>query len=387
MNAYPKFPDSQRANLLSNLRGLLTRQVEEESLSFDRAFIHVALDILGYDPDTGTIADGKGDYGVDFWIVGERSSTIFQFKSQDFVSSPLDDKLLFGPDLTSDLARLYDLLQNLDDPPSEGNAKVTAFVRDLRAAIHRYSQSEESKSDPYQITVYYCALAGGLTMQAQDEYSKLAVERTYQWMNQNINVDTRSVFIDSLLAEGWREENTDWRDAKGAKNDTITLHVRGQMIETPKSLVFFASAEDLVAAFDTFGYQIFEPNVRCELKRSRVNEAIKESVKTSRGRKEFKHLNNGITLICANFRKVKRNQAEEVDIKQPGVINGLQTVKSIHDAYDDLNGRERQHFSQNCDILIRLHTRNAVHDYKELVKSTNNQNPMQPRPPSFRKTS
>jgi hypothetical protein len=29
--------------------------------------------------------------------------------------------------------------------------------------------------------------------------------------------------------------------------------------------------------------------------------------------------------------------------------------------------------------LIRLHTRNAVHDYKELVKSTNNQNPMQPR--------
>jgi hypothetical protein len=174
-------------------------------------------------------------------------------------------------------------------------------------------------------------------MQAQDEYSKLAVERTYQWMNQNINVDTRSVFIDSLLAEGWREENTDWRDAKGAKNDTITLHVRGQMIETPKSLVFFASAEDLVAAFDTFGYQIFEPNVRCELKRSRVNEAIKESVKTSRGRREFKHLNNGITLICANFRKVKRNQAEEVDIKQPGVINGLQTVKSIHDAYDDLN--------------------------------------------------
>jgi hypothetical protein len=86
MNAYPKFPDSQRANLLSNLRGLFTRQVEEESLSFDRAFIHVALDILGYDPDTGTIADGKGDYGVDFWIVGERSSTIFQFKSQDFVS-------------------------------------------------------------------------------------------------------------------------------------------------------------------------------------------------------------------------------------------------------------------------------------------------------------
>jgi AIPR protein len=30
-------------------------------------------------------------------------------------------------------------------------------------------------------------------------------------------------------------------------------------------------------------------------------------------------------------------------------------------------------------VLVRLHTREAVADYKELVKSTNNQNPMQPR--------
>src|SRR5262249_40867500 len=66
-------------------------------------------------------------------------------------------------------------------------------------------------------------------------------------------------------------------------------------------------------------------------------------------------------------------------MRQPGVINGLQTVKSIHDSYDELVAAERSHFEANCDVLVRLHTRDAVADYRELVKSTNNQNPMQPR--------
>lgn len=37
-----------------------------EDLSYDRAFSHVVLDILGYDPDVEVMSDGKGDFGVDF---------------------------------------------------------------------------------------------------------------------------------------------------------------------------------------------------------------------------------------------------------------------------------------------------------------------------------
>jgi hypothetical protein len=94
------------------------------------------------------------------------------------------------------------------------------------------------------------------------------------------------------------------RTSTGKRDDNMDLHVFGETIASPKSVVFFTSPYDLVQAFDTYGYQMFEPNVRCELKRSKVNEAIRESVKHSRGRKEFKHLNNGITLICASFRRI-----------------------------------------------------------------------------------
>jgi nucleoid-associated protein YejK len=44
-----------------------------------------------------------------------------------------------------------------------------------------------------------------------------------------------------------------------------------------------------------------------------------------------------------------------------------------------LNDKDRADFIDRCEVLVRLHTREAVSDYRQLVKSTNNQNPMQPR--------
>ncbi len=222
-------------------------------------------------------------------------------------------------------------------------------------------------------------MARGFTSQGAEEFARISQEKSIEYGNQRIRLSTIPIFLDDLIAERWRESNTDWRTSTNERDNTIELHVRGEMISSAKSAVFFTNAHDLVTAFDRFGYQMFEPNVRCELKRSKVNEAIRESVKHSRGRKEFKHLNNGITLISAGFRKINRGQEKVIRITEPGVINGLQTVKSIHDAFDELGEKDKNHFMSDCELLVRLHTREAVADYKELVKSTNNQNPMQPR--------
>jgi hypothetical protein len=80
----PRFPEVQRSNLTNQLGWLLQRKLDEEELSFDRAYSHIALDILGYDLGLGTMSDGRGDFGIDYWVVDERTATIFQFKSHDF---------------------------------------------------------------------------------------------------------------------------------------------------------------------------------------------------------------------------------------------------------------------------------------------------------------
>ncbi len=263
-------------------------------------------------------------------------------------------------------------------PPKEANSKVADFLKELRSAVHRHSLTQAADT-PFEVTIFFCCLARGFTSQGAEEFARISQEKSIEYGNQRIRLSTIPIFLDDLIAERWRESNTDWRTSTNERDNTIELHVRGEMISSAKSAVFFTNAHDLVTAFDRFGYQMFEPNVRCELKRSKVNEAIRESVKHSRGRKEFKHLNNGITLISAGFRKINRGQEKVIRITEPGVINGLQTVKSIHDAFDELGEKDKNHFMSDCELLVRLHTREAVADYKELVKSTNNQNPMQPR--------
>lgn len=377
-NGQSRFPEEQRSNLTAQLLAALRRKLDEDDLTFDRAFAHVSLDILGYDLETGVFSDGRGDFGIDFWTVEERTATIFQFKSHDFIER-LNAQLQADSTYLSDLPRIHQLLAHLDEVPDEANAKVQEFCKELRSSIYRHSLGSSSTEAPYEITLFYCCLAKGLTTQAATEFSRLAADRSVKWGEHTIRLTTVPIFIDDLIAERWRESNIDWKTATGKRDDTIDLVVSGEMIASPKSVVFFTHAYGLVEAFDKFGYQMFEPNVRCELKRSKVNEAIRESVKHSRGRREFKHLNNGITLICASFRKVSRPSGAVIRVTQPGVINGLQTVKSIHDAFDELTEREKEHFATECEVLVRLHTRQAVDDYKELVKSTNNQNPMQPR--------
>ncbi|WP_342736308.1 AIPR family protein [Bradyrhizobium sp. B117] len=372
-----KYPTALRKNLTDQLGFLLNRRVDEDEVSFDKAFSQIALDILGYEPGSGTWSDGRGDFGVDYWIVEEKAATIFQFKSHDFTAG-LNSELLADSTYLGDLPRIRQLLQHLNEVPKEANQRVQEFIKEVGVAIHRYSATANAKESPFEITIFFCCLANGLTKQAAEEYARFSAPLNITWSNQLIHVSTFPIFIDELIAERWRESNTDWRTANGERDDKVELHVRGEMISSAKSAVFFTKAYDLVSAFDRFGYQLFEPNVRCELRRSKVNEKIRESVRHSRGRREFKHLNNGITLICSSFQKVNR-QIPIIRIVQPGVINGLQTVKSVHDAFDELSDSEKAHFEQDCEVLVRLHTREAVADYKELVKSTNNQNPMQPR--------
>lgn len=133
-------------------------------------------------------------------------------------------------------------------------------------------------------------------------------------------------------------------------------------------------------AYEDLGYQIFEPNVRCEIKESKVNQAIKKTVTTREGRREFRHLNNGITLICSGWTKKQNNgKLQAFVIRKPGVVNGLQTVKSLHDAFRRLSQEDQIDFQTNCLVLCRVHQEGAVKRPEQLVKATNNQNPMKPR--------
>jgi AIPR protein len=179
-----------------------------------------------------------------------------------------------------------------------------------------------------------------------------------------------------LLANKWRETNTKWIDSTGKQGDWVTLRFDRGHISDRTSFICFALAKDLIDAYHRFGYQIFESNVRCEIAKSQVNDAIKRQVGTEKGIDEFRILNNGITVVCAN-RKAPSNG--RVELHQPQVVNGLQTITSLFEAYEKLPPTLKSHFEESCYVLTRMYDRQAIIDLPKLVRATNNQNKMEQR--------
>ena len=372
---------TQRENFLNVLKKDLLQQMENESVSYDMAFNLVALRYLEYDPDEGVMTDGAGDCGVDYVFIGEEEASIFQFKSHDYTEA-FNPDFNIAPNDLGDLRRIKEILSDLDRVPKKANTKLKQFIFDLRDSIRDLKiRRADSSEQIFKIEVKFVALASKFTDQAKDEYKKIISEAEFQYDDIPILVSYESYFINDLLESKWRQTNIDWKDNKGKKRDSIEINLVGKenhFIKSSKWFVFFGKAIDLVYAYGDFGYRIFEPNVRCELKASKINRAIKESLLSTRGRKEFMHLNNGITISCDAFKKPTPNK-NKIKITHPGVINGLQTVKSLYDAYQSMDSKKKVDFEKNCSVLIRVHMKDSVKDINELIKATNNQNQMKPR--------
>ncbi|WP_457938828.1 AIPR family protein [Mesorhizobium sp. 10J20-29] len=376
-------PVAQRANFVELVETDLRIKVDEDGLPLERGFAELVLDYQGFSKDeewrTSHLSDGARDFGIDFWDITDRNVTVMQFKAFEGNDRYVDESVSVAPSDISDIKRIVDRLESEDPIPEGINNKAKQFLIEYHSLVSRVREIEDPSDRKISVNITLAALAGKTTQQAAVHWKEITQRDLITVSEVPISLNFESYLIPNLVEDKWRENNTQWRDKDGNNRDTVTLRVDGNVIEEPKSLVCFIKAIDLVRMYEDFGYQIFEPNVRCEIQRSRVNEAIRASVKSFKGRKEFKHLNNGLTVICDGFEKKGHPSISSIRIRQPGVINGLQTLKSLNDAYGDLDQQEKRQFEDDCTVLVRLHARNAVGDFRSLVKSTNNQNPMQQR--------
>ena len=385
-------PESQRNNFSKLLETEIAREQEDAGVGPEEAFLRVALRTYGFDPDEGYHTDGPLDCGLDFVFVTQEETSIFQSKSLEYDGDlPLTTKL--DATYLNDLRRILEVITNLDHLPKDANGVVIEALTSMRTEItrralilaaggtpHEVGTDVLNEEPEYRVNIYFFGLAKEFTPQADAEFARLSGLGHIQYGRVKLTIAVHPIFIDDILSIKWQQRNVDWKDKTGKKRDDITLHVSGDAIIDTKSAVFFAPAYDLVQAYEDLGYQIFEPNVRCELKESKVNQAIKKTVTTREGRREFRHLNNGITLICTGWtKKQHEGRVSALQIRRPGVVNGLQTVKSLHDAFRRLPQEEQIDFKQNCMVLCRVHQEGAVKRPEQLVKATNNQNPMKPR--------
>jgi len=328
-------------------------------------------------------SDGKGDRGIDYYQVEQNECEIWQFKCRDSLTYESYNQK-GSPDDIKDLNRILDLIKNVHTGVAESNKKTKKFLSNLESNLIR--KANEIDEQYYYFTIKLFLGCSELTNQAKEELSniKKSAEDILEIKTPDgpvaVEVKIQLIQFPDIIEILKKQENPDWFDEVAQKkSDKITLQVQGGLIDDNKCQIFFARAYDLIDAYNRFGYRIFEPNVRCYLQASKVNSAIKNSLKSKKSIRNFRYLNNGVTIFYENINKNKHVTTNKITFRKPGVVNGLQTIKTLSESFKEMTGEIRDVFIEDCYVQIRAFKNDGKIPVDEIIISTNNQNKMNQR--------
>lgn len=121
-------------------------------------------------------------------------------------------------------------------------------------------------------------------------------------------------------------------------------------------------------------YPLFEENIREYMGKSPINSGIIQTLKDENERKNFFYYNNGITIICDSTGK--GGSGNIINLIQPQIVNGCQTVSTIYEVLNSYNEKEIEKLFDGVYVMtkILIQTNKSPNFYKKVVKYTNSQN-------------
>jgi len=351
------------------LRSIINR-IEEIGKNYEDADDeHHAFDYLiaelfeTTDEERGFVfTDKPNDQGIDFYIADPDSHYygIYQckFPSLDTLEKTPNKPQTFGKKAVDELRRAISYL--LGPVPAE-SAKEE--IKSLRSNIKREIKDREGDELELNFTL---AVFGELTKGAEEEFKRLKEEYRN---NKNIRI--------RLLQ--WGDIIEELSPPKKKGKIKIFLDIEEKSYSGFSDYCYcLAYATGFYEAFKKHKWDLFDLNVRYELKKSRINKKIINTLKSSK-RKKFHHYNNGILIVASSYKC--SDDKRKITLTNPQIINGCQTVVSIWRAYRDLSDDEKEQFDKECKVQVKIikHEDKTKDLINELVITTNDQNPMSPR--------
>ncbi len=133
------------------------------------------------------------------------------------------------------------------------------------------------------------------------------------------------------------------------------------------------------------GYPIFDKNIREYLGNTGVNKNIYNTLMDPVDRNNFFYYNNGVTIICdkidSTITKVHEgtNLGVSFTIHNPQIVNGCQTVNSIHEVLKNTNPAELYNKFKDAFVMLKILQIDRINNeqrtlYQNIVKYNNSQN-------------
>lgn len=135
------------------------------------------------------------------------------------------------------------------------------------------------------------------------------------------------------------------------------------------------NVEPLRNAYLDFG--VLFDNVRGLVKKSKYNENIAKTLKHDP--KKFFMYNNGVTLVADSIvsRQLPGKKALKLDIKGFQVVNGGQTLRTIHE-FNKIDGENLENYLYDAEVLVRIFMPSEADEAHKIAEYTNSQNAIKP---------
>ncbi len=316
---------------------------------FARAVLEFAFGLSHEEAINANSCDGSRDRGLDAYFSDDDYFYLMQFKYHD---DPFGKSIQFsaaGP--VSELTNCWNYVSNLNQASTEyAQKRIRQELYDAAVAFQ-----DEVQVHGKGVKLVVVEWADGATAPA------LASGNSWvSGLGIGHHIESFEVENFHSIRDRWEQRKAPLSRYKGSIELSF-LADEGQIgLAAPhQAIVVHVPGKDLAQLFNTTGDDLFDPNVRFGLTKSKFNPDIKDTAINDPA--NFWYFNNGITIICGDFRLDNK----KLIITDPGVVNGGQTIKQLH-----LAGK----ISDNLKVLVRvIKSQSEAFDGK-IALYTNSQN-------------
>lgn len=356
-------------NLINKIGQSFFRSVRDDAERKGKSFQHLCLSIIcKIDLDsisTNDITNGDDDQRIDIIHIERKSRRGFDVHIFDCTTSggysPNEISLLSNEGLS------YIFVKSPQQIRALTNTKLKNRILDIR----RVSRSVNS------INVYYCIQDN---IDEDDPKLKREVENIKRRYGSSLqtkynNAEFNFHFFNSYKLFLKKQKNEEPLLDKevivtyNRQNDEeAAFRFSNEEIPGVRGALVTISGREIARLVNRYGDDLFEKNIRDEIKESKTNKDIIYFIETSAKEKQgkFWFLNNGITMVCDKVHEIGTSD-NKLMLLNPQIVNGQQTAFCLKEV------KNRNRLGRNAKVICRIVETDNYEFAKEIARTSNTQ--------------
>ena len=309
-----KASDLKYSNLQNEVLLPYSKRAHTISAQFLLWFLEEIFRLDSQDADDACV-DSRLDKGIDGIFISEQAETIYLFQSKirQKSGSKLGD---------TDLKEFSGSLEQFSSIDSVNNILNGNASDQLKNAIRRTDLVGRIESSFTLVGVFCTNIIA-----SDDAFEFLNSQDAIELYDAGRIADERiDIEVNGGISKEFSFDVSDTEVIEYESKDGVTARI------------FLANATDLVKLDGISDGKLFEQNVRLSLGNTKINKGLVASIKDVAEHKSFPLYHNGITLLCD---QMKYRKSDTVRVKNYVVVNGAQSITSLHTARSSITDELR----------------------------------------------